>query len=85
MFTQKYLNIRQRRWFDILKNYYMSVLYHPGKANVVVNDLSRISMGIVDHVQDEKKELVRDMHRSDRLGVQSVDSSKGGFMVYHSS
>ncbi|WMV58518.1 hypothetical protein MTR67_051903 [Solanum verrucosum] len=34
--------------------------------------------------QDEKKELVRDVHRLARLGVQLVDSTKGGFMIHHS-
>ncbi|WMV29153.1 hypothetical protein MTR67_022538 [Solanum verrucosum] len=63
----------------------MSVLYHPGKANVVVDALSRMSMGSVAHVEDEKKELVHDVHRLARLGVQLVDSTKGGFMVHHSS
>jgi len=63
VFTQKDLNLRQRRWLELLKDYIMSVLYHPGKANVVVNALSRFSIGSVAHVEDEKKELVRDVHR----------------------
>ena len=33
----------------------MSVLYHLGKANVVADDLSRMSMGSVSHVEEEKK------------------------------
>ncbi|WMV42180.1 hypothetical protein MTR67_035565 [Solanum verrucosum] len=37
------------------------------------------------HVEDEKKELVRDVHMLARLGVQLVDSTKGGIMVHHSS
>jgi len=41
----------------------MSVLYHPGKANVVVDALSRLEMGNVAHIDEEKKELVRDIHR----------------------
>ena len=45
----------------------MSVLYHPGKANVVADALSRFSIGSVAHVEDEKKELVRDVHRLARL------------------
>ncbi|WMV50516.1 hypothetical protein MTR67_043901 [Solanum verrucosum] len=32
---QKNLNLRQRRWLELLKNYDTSVLYHPGKATVV--------------------------------------------------
>ena len=39
----------------------MSVLYHLGKANVVANALSRLSMNSVAHVEDGKKELVRDV------------------------
>ena len=30
--TQKELNLRQRRWLELLKNYDMSILYHPGKV-----------------------------------------------------
>ncbi|WMV55015.1 hypothetical protein MTR67_048400, partial [Solanum verrucosum] len=37
VFTQKDLNLRQRRWLEFLKDYDMSVHYHPGKANVVVD------------------------------------------------
>ncbi|WMV33699.1 hypothetical protein MTR67_027084, partial [Solanum verrucosum] len=44
-FTQKELNLRQRRLFELLKDYDMSILYHSGKANVVVDALSRMSMG----------------------------------------
>ena len=62
----------------------MSDLYHPGKDNIVVDALSRMTMGSVAHVEDKKKELVRDVHRFAHLGVQLVDSSKGGFTVHHS-
>ena len=31
VFTQRELNLRQRRWLELLKNYDMSVHYHPGK------------------------------------------------------
>ncbi|WMV38677.1 hypothetical protein MTR67_032062, partial [Solanum verrucosum] len=37
----KELNLRQRRWLELLKDYDMSILYHPGKANVVADALSR--------------------------------------------
>ncbi|WMV49837.1 hypothetical protein MTR67_043222 [Solanum verrucosum] len=42
---------------------------HEGKANVVGDALSRLSMGSVAHVKEETKELVRDVHRLARLGV----------------
>ncbi|KAH0658081.1 hypothetical protein KY289_026829 [Solanum tuberosum] len=59
VFTQKELNLRQRRWLELLKDYDMSILYHPGKANVVVDALSRLSMGSTAHVKEEKRELAK--------------------------
>ncbi|GJV01904.1 retrotransposon protein, putative, ty3-gypsy subclass [Tanacetum coccineum] len=41
IFTQKELNMRQRRWLELLKDYDANIQYHPGKANVVANTLSR--------------------------------------------
>ncbi|KAA3481062.1 Retrotransposable element Tf2 [Gossypium australe] len=42
--TQKDLNLRQRRWLELLKDYELVIDYHPGKANVVVDALSRKSL-----------------------------------------
>jgi len=41
LFDQKELNMRQRRWMEFLKDFDFELLYHPGKANVVVDALSR--------------------------------------------
>nr|GEW22654.1 retrotransposon protein, putative, Ty3-gypsy subclass [Tanacetum cinerariifolium]GEW22661.1 retrotransposon protein, putative, Ty3-gypsy subclass [Tanacetum cinerariifolium] len=38
---QKELNMRQRRWLELLSDYDCDIHYHPGKANVVADDLSR--------------------------------------------
>ena len=38
---QKELNMRQRRWLELLSDYDCEIRYHPGKANVVADDLSR--------------------------------------------
>ena len=40
-FTQKELNMRQRRWLELVKDYDCEILYHPGKPNVVEDALSR--------------------------------------------
>ena len=48
----------------------MSVHYHPGKDNVVGDALSRLSMGSVADVKEEKIELVKDAHRLARLGIR---------------
>ncbi|GJR40524.1 retrotransposon protein, putative, ty3-gypsy subclass [Tanacetum coccineum] len=39
IFTQKELNMRQRRWLELLKDYDANIQYHPGKANVVADAL----------------------------------------------
>ena len=62
MLTQKELNLRQRRWLEFLKDYDMSVHYHLGMANVVADSLSILSMGNVAHVEEEMKDLVKDVH-----------------------
>ena len=41
LFTQKELNVRQRRCLEIVKDYNCEILYHPRKANRVADALSR--------------------------------------------
>jgi hypothetical protein len=41
LFTQPDLNMRQRRWLELIKDYELKVHYHPEKANVVTDALSR--------------------------------------------
>jgi len=41
IFTQNDLNLRQRRWLELIKDYDLEIHYHPGKANVVAYALSR--------------------------------------------
>ena len=43
IFTQKELNLRQRRWLELIKDYDLEIFYHPGKVNVVADALSRKS------------------------------------------
>jgi hypothetical protein len=42
------LNMRQQRWIELIKYYDCIINYHQGKANVVVNALSRKSKAVMD-------------------------------------
>ena len=42
--SQRELNLRQRRWLELIKDYDCVIDYHPGKANVVADALSRKSV-----------------------------------------
>jgi hypothetical protein len=56
IFTQSKLNLGQRRWLELIKDYDLGINYHPGKANVVANALSRrshMSQLVVDSMSFE--------------------------------
>ena len=59
----------------------MSVHYHPGKVNVVADALSILSIGCVAHVEENRKELVKDIHWLDRLGIRLISISDSGVTV----
>nr|GFC07464.1 retrotransposon protein, putative, Ty3-gypsy subclass [Tanacetum cinerariifolium] len=63
IFTQRELNMRQRRWLELLKDYDTNIQYHPGKANVVADALSRKS-GMIASIRVEE-EIIRDLERLD--------------------
>ncbi|KAH0706534.1 hypothetical protein KY285_012312 [Solanum tuberosum] len=64
VFTQKELNLRQRRWLELLKDYDMSIIYHPCKANVVTDSLSRFSIGrlCVPMVNELHERIMEEAH-----------------------
>nr|GFA92068.1 reverse transcriptase [Tanacetum cinerariifolium] len=59
----KELNMRQRRWLELLKDYDTNIQYHPEKANVVADALSRKS-GMLSNLQIDP-EIIRDLERMD--------------------
>ena len=57
IFTQRELNLRQSRWLELIKDYDLNVQYHPGKANVVADALSRKSHVNVTNAEGMPPEL----------------------------
>ena len=58
IFQQRDLNLRQRRWLELLKDYDCTILYHPGKANVLADALSRKSAGSLAHISTERRPII---------------------------
>ena len=67
LFTQKELNLRQRRWMELLKDYDCTIDYHPGKANIVADALSRKSTGSLAYMQTIQLPLMVELQE---LGVE---------------
>ncbi|GKB54321.1 putative reverse transcriptase domain-containing protein [Tanacetum coccineum] len=57
IFSQKELNMRQHRWIELFSDYDCVVRYHPGKANVVADALSRKEIEVVDESAGLQKGL----------------------------
>ena len=59
----------------------MNILYHPGNTNLGSDAFSRLSMGSTAHLEEDKKELEKDVNRLSCLGVRLMDTTKGGMVV----
>ena len=78
LFTQKELNLRQRRWMELLKDYDCTIDYHPGKANVVADALSRKSKGYLAYMQAIQFPLMVELRE---LGVELGMHASGALFV----
>jgi hypothetical protein len=63
IFTQLELNQRQRRWLELIEDYDLNIHYHPGKANVVEDALSRKHYCNNLMVQKEQPTLYKEMEK----------------------
>ena len=53
-----------------MKDYDRSILYHPGKVNVVVDTLSRKSAGSLAHISTERRPIIKELHELIDQGLQ---------------
>ena len=82
IFDQRDLNLRQRRWLELLKDYDCTILYHPGKANVVADALSRKSMGSLAHIAVQRRHMVWEVRNCLNDGVV-LSVTNTGTMLAH--
>ena len=69
MYTQSELNMRQRRWLELLAYYDLDFTYHEGKANLVAYVLSRKTTHSVNALTGSG-ELIRDCLSSGELSLK---------------
>ncbi|KAI5341526.1 hypothetical protein L3X38_009401 [Prunus dulcis] len=72
LFTQNELNLRQRRWLELIKDYDCTIEHHPGRANVVADALSRRSSGSVAYLRGRYLPLRVEMRKL-RVGLGMDD------------
>ena len=77
IFTQKDLNLRQRRWMELLEDYDFDMQYHPGKANVVADALSRKSHAELAAIMCREWQMLGDLSG---LEVEYEESESGPFL-----
>jgi hypothetical protein len=66
--------MRQRRWLELIKDYELEIHYHPGKANVVADALSRKSQVNMMATYPMSYELAKEF---DRLSLGFLNSTQG--------
>ncbi|XP_070050821.1 uncharacterized protein [Nicotiana tomentosiformis] len=81
IFKQKELKLRQRKWLELLKDYDIDILYHPGKVNIVADALSRRSMGSLSYLHPEKRGMAHEIHQLASLEVRLLDSGDTGITI----
>ncbi|XP_070012215.1 uncharacterized protein [Nicotiana sylvestris] len=82
IFKKKQLNLRQRRWLELLKDYDINILYHPGKANVVEDALSTKSMGVLAQLAIQRRTLGREIQKLANDGIRLDEAEEGGITAY---
>jgi ribonuclease HI len=84
VFTQLNLNLRQRRWLELIKDYDLGINYHPGKANVVVDALSQrslVSQLVVDSMPLELCEEFKKLNLRIVANTETMEMEVGSSLL----
>ncbi|KAL1564196.1 hypothetical protein AAHA92_06571 [Salvia divinorum] len=73
-FEQKDLNMRQRRWLELVKDYDCGINYHPGKANVVADSLSRKDQPQLATFLTQEESLIRELSKMRLEVVRALET-----------
>lgn len=68
-------------WLELLTDYDMSILYQQDKANFESDALNMLSIGSAAHVEKEKRELAKYLHRLACLGLRFMDNTNEEIVV----
>ena len=74
IFTQRDLNMRQRRWMEFLEDYDFTFHYHPGKANVVADALSQKSRAELASIASREWRMLETIGQ---FGLQYREQAQG--------
>ena len=74
IFTQRDLNMSQRRWMEFLEDYDFTFHYHPSKANVVVDALSQRSRGALASIASREWRMLETVGQ---FGLQYNEQNQG--------
>ena len=74
IFTQRDFNMRQHKWMEFLEDYDFTLHYHPGKANVVADALSRKSRGALASITSWEWQMLETVGQ---FGLQYSEQAQG--------
>jgi hypothetical protein len=82
--TQSNLNLRQRKWLELIKDYDLGINYHPGNANVVADTLSRwshVSQLVVDSMAFELCEEFDKLNLRIVANIEAMEMEVGSSLL----
>jgi hypothetical protein len=84
IFTESNLNLRQRIWLELIKDYDLEINYHPGKANMVTDTLSRrshVSQLVVDSMPFELCEEFDKLNLTIVANIEAMEMEVGSSLL----